>query len=88
MSRKHRFRQQGEGSPAEDVENEKTPHVIALSLFHSPDGWATLRYHIKGARVIRVEASKPDLKSIATENFRRDVAAMLLGQLEPEISDD
>lgn len=66
--------------PPPTAEEAKAPRVVtALSLVRVPGkGWVALKYQLQGDRVVKVEASEPDLKMVAQEKFKVAVAYMLM----------
>lgn len=49
---------------------ESLPVVTALSLVRGKDGWQVLTLKVQGDKVLSVEATNPDMRAIALEQFR------------------
>lgn len=58
--------------------------IPAVALVRLADRtWVRVRMIVEGDRVTAIETTEPDVKSVAAEKFKVDVAALLTGDGEP-----
>lgn len=57
----------------------EAPIIEAFALAFVPgQGWTSIVYRLQGEKLLKVEASEPDLKLIAQEKFRQNMAHAII----------
>jgi hypothetical protein len=49
---------------------QEEPVIVSLSLARVPDGWSVITLWTQGDRVVKREATTPDMMAIAKEAFK------------------
>lgn len=87
MSKKPKVGASGPANEQERAESKtvapgrETPIITALALAFVPGkGWTSLVYHIQGEKILKVDASEPDLKVFAQEKFKGNMARCIISE--------